>query len=30
MGAVVKALEEDMRLVECLGEGPASCVLAEA
>jgi Rrf2 family nitric oxide-sensitive transcriptional repressor len=28
MGAVVKALEEDIRLVECLGEGPVSCILA--
>lgn len=26
MGAVVRALEDDMRLVECLGEGEAACV----
>ncbi|KAA2236476.1 RrF2 family transcriptional regulator [Salinarimonas soli] len=26
MGAVVRALEGDMRLVECLGDGPAACV----
>src|SRR3712207_3409860 len=25
MGAVVGELEDDMRLVECLGEGPATC-----
>ncbi len=27
IGAVVRALEDDRRLVECLGEGPATCVL---
>lgn len=27
MGAVVRALEDDTALVECLGEGPATCVL---
>lgn len=27
MGAVVRALEEEMQLVSCLGEGPATCVL---
>jgi Rrf2 family nitric oxide-sensitive transcriptional repressor len=30
MGAVVRALEDDMRLVECLGEGPAACVFTGA
>lgn len=30
MGAVVRAIEEDLRLVECLGDGPASCALAGA
>ncbi|GGK20766.1 RrF2 family transcriptional regulator [Salinarimonas ramus] len=30
MGGVVRALEEDMSLVECLGEGPAGCALAGA
>lgn len=30
MGAVVRDLEDDMRLVECLGEGPATCVLTGA
>jgi Rrf2 family nitric oxide-sensitive transcriptional repressor len=30
MGAVVRALEDDLRLVDCLGEGPSSCVLAGA
>ncbi|MGP9820746.1 RrF2 family transcriptional regulator [Salinarimonas sp. NSM] len=28
MGGVVRALEEDLALVECLGEGPSSCALA--
>jgi len=27
MGGVVRELEGDMRLVECLGDGPAKCVL---
>jgi Rrf2 family nitric oxide-sensitive transcriptional repressor len=30
MGAVVRELEDDMRLVECLGEGPAACVFTGA
>jgi Rrf2 family transcriptional regulator, nitric oxide-sensitive transcriptional repressor len=30
MGAVVRALEDDLRLVECLGEGPTTCVLTGA
>jgi Rrf2 family nitric oxide-sensitive transcriptional repressor len=30
IGAVVRALEDDLRLVDCLGEGPSSCVLAGA
>jgi Rrf2 family nitric oxide-sensitive transcriptional repressor len=30
IGAVVRLLEDDMRLVECLGEGPAGCVLVGA
>ena len=30
MGAVVRALEDDISLVACLGEGPSSCVLAGA
>jgi Rrf2 family nitric oxide-sensitive transcriptional repressor len=30
IGAVVRMLEDDLRLVDCLGEGPASCVLAGA
>jgi Rrf2 family nitric oxide-sensitive transcriptional repressor len=30
MGAVVRALEDDMRLVECLGEGPATCIFTGA
>ena len=30
MGAVVRALEDDLRLVDCLGEGPTACVLAGA
>jgi Rrf2 family transcriptional regulator, nitric oxide-sensitive transcriptional repressor len=28
MGAVVRALEGDLRLVECLGDGPVACVLS--
>ena len=27
MGEVVRALEDDSRLVECLGDGPSTCVL---
>jgi Rrf2 family nitric oxide-sensitive transcriptional repressor len=27
VGEVVRALEDDRRLVECLGEGPTTCVL---
>lgn len=27
MGAVVRAMEEQVQLVSCLGEGPATCVL---
>ncbi len=27
IGALVRALEDDRRLVECLGEGPTTCVL---
>ena len=27
IGTVVRALEDDRRLVECLGEGPVTCVL---
>jgi Rrf2 family nitric oxide-sensitive transcriptional repressor len=30
MGAVVRALESDVRLVECLGDGPVACVLCGA
>lgn len=30
MGAVTRALEDDISLVDCLGEGPSSCVLAGA
>ena len=30
MGAVVRDLEDDMRLVECLGVEPAACVLTGA
>jgi Rrf2 family nitric oxide-sensitive transcriptional repressor len=30
MGAVVRDLEGDLRLVECLGEGPATCVFTGA
>lgn len=30
MGGVVRALEDDLRLVECLGDGPSSCALAGA
>ena len=30
MGVVVRELEDDMRLVECLGEGPTTCVLTGA
>ncbi len=27
MGEVIRALEDDTRLVECLGEGPTTCIL---
>jgi Rrf2 family nitric oxide-sensitive transcriptional repressor len=27
VGEIVRSLEDDRRLVECLGEGPATCVL---
>jgi Rrf2 family nitric oxide-sensitive transcriptional repressor len=30
MGAVVRELEEDMRVVECLGDGPGACVFTGA
>ena len=30
MGTVVRTLEDDLRLVECLGDGPSSCALAGA
>jgi Rrf2 family nitric oxide-sensitive transcriptional repressor len=30
IGAVVRSLEDDMRVVECLGEGPTACVLVGA
>ncbi|MCB8821482.1 RrF2 family transcriptional regulator [Microvirga rosea] len=30
MGEVVRALEDDTRLVECLGNGPATCILSGA
>jgi Rrf2 family transcriptional regulator, nitric oxide-sensitive transcriptional repressor len=30
MGEVVRALEDDIRLVECLGQGPTSCILSGA
>jgi Rrf2 family nitric oxide-sensitive transcriptional repressor len=30
MGEVVRALENETRLVECLGDGPATCVLSGA
>jgi Rrf2 family transcriptional regulator, nitric oxide-sensitive transcriptional repressor len=30
MGAVVRMLEEDLRLVDCLGDGPHGCVLSGA
>ncbi len=30
IGEVVRALEDDRRLVECLGEGPSTCVLTGA
>jgi len=30
MGEVVRALEDDTRLVECLGEGPTTCILSGA
>jgi Rrf2 family transcriptional regulator, nitric oxide-sensitive transcriptional repressor len=30
VGAVVRALEDDLRLVECLGDGPSACVLSGA
>jgi Rrf2 family nitric oxide-sensitive transcriptional repressor len=30
IGTVVRSLEDDMRLVECLSEGPTACVLVGA
>lgn len=30
MGEVVRALEDDTRLVECLGDGPTTCILSGA
>ncbi|SCZ13784.1 RrF2 family transcriptional regulator [Microvirga guangxiensis] len=30
MGEVVRALEDDTALVECLGDGPTSCILSGA
>ena len=30
MGAVVRELEDDMRVVECLGDGPGACVFTGA
>jgi Rrf2 family nitric oxide-sensitive transcriptional repressor len=30
MGEVVRALEEDTALVECLGDGPTTCILSGA
>jgi len=30
MGEVVRALEDDTRLVECLGDGPTTCILTGA
>jgi Rrf2 family transcriptional regulator, nitric oxide-sensitive transcriptional repressor len=30
MGDVVRALEDDTRLVECLGDGPTTCILSGA
>jgi len=30
MGEVVRALEDDTALVECLGDGPSTCILSGA